>query len=140
MFYRRKYGERTKAGRLVPLALLPARTRDGRTNFDRAAFEDEGRAFLHYDKLFAKLRKLYPWIDSKTIGFYLEDLKTALAKATSIEPVLNLYGPQLVSSDARKGTLPITDALVEMLLEKFTHPAPRGPHEAKQPDQVAIAI
>src|SRR5271169_4398410 len=103
-------------------------------------FEDEEHAFLHYDKQFAKLRKLYPWIDSKTVGFYLDDLKGALAKTKSIEPVLNLYGPQLVSSDARKVVLPITDALVEMLMEKFVHPAPRGPHEAKQPDQVAMAI
>ena len=103
-------------------------------------FEDEGHAFLHYDKQFAKLRKLYPWIDSKTVGFYLDDLKSALAKTTCIEPVLNLYGPQLVSSDARMVTLPITDALVKMLMGKFVHPAPRGPHEAKQPDQVAIAI
>jgi hypothetical protein len=103
-------------------------------------FEDEGHAFLHYDKQFAKLRKLYPWIDSKTLGFYLDDLKSALAKTTCIEPVLNLYGPQLVSSDARKVTLPITDALVKMLMGKFVQPAPRGPHEAKQPDQVAIAI
>src|SRR5271168_974551 len=91
-------------------------------------FEDEGRAFLHYDKHFAKLRKLYPWIDSKAIGFYLEDLKSALAKTTGIEPVLNLYGPQLVSSDARKVILPITDALVKMLMGKFVQPAPRGPH------------
>jgi hypothetical protein len=67
-------------------------------------------------------------------------LKAALAKATSIEPVLNLYGPQLVSSDARKVTLPITDTLVKMLLGKFVNPAARGPHEPKQPDQVAIAI
>jgi len=103
-------------------------------------FEDEGRAFLHYDKQFVKLRKLYPWIDSRTVGFYLDDLKNALAKATCIEPVLNLYGPQLVPSEARKVTLPITDALVKMLMGKFVQPAPRGPHEAKQPDQVAIAI
>lgn len=103
-------------------------------------FEDEGRAFLHYDKQFAKLRKLYPWIDSKTVGFYLDDLNSALAKATSIEPVLNLYGPQLVWSDARKVVLPITDALVKMLMGKFVQPAPRGPHEAKPPDRVSIAI
>ena len=103
-------------------------------------FQDEDHAFLHYDKQFVKLRKLYPWIDSKTVGFYLEDLKNALAKTTSIEGVLNLYGPQLISSDARRVALPITNSLVEMLLEKFVQPAPRGPHEAKQPDQVAIAI
>jgi hypothetical protein len=103
-------------------------------------FEDEEHAFLYYDKQFAKLRKLYPWIDSKTVGFYLDDLKNALAKTKSVEPVLNLYGPQLVASDARKVVLPITDALVETLMVKFVHPTLRGPHEAKQPDQVAIAI
>ncbi len=103
-------------------------------------FEDEAHAFLHYDKHFAKLRKLYPWIDPKTVGFYLDDLKSALARTTSIEPVLNLYGPQLVSSDVRKVVLPITGAMVEMLMEKFVQPTLRGPHEAKQPDQVAIAI
>jgi hypothetical protein len=103
-------------------------------------FQDEEHAFLHYDKQFAKLRKLYPRIDPKSVGFYLDDLKDALAKTRSIEPVLNLYGPQLVSSDARKVVLPITDALVRMLMEKFVQPTPRGPHEAKQPDQVAIAI
>jgi hypothetical protein len=103
-------------------------------------FEDEEHAFLHYDKQFAKLRKLYPWIDSKSVGFYLDDLQGALARTNSIEPVLNLYGPQLVWSDARKVVLPITGALVEMLMEKFVQPAPRGPHEARQPDRVAIAI
>jgi hypothetical protein len=103
-------------------------------------FQDGEHAFLHYDKQFAKLRKLYPWIDSKSVGFYLDDLKDALAKTKSIEPVLNLYGPQLVASDARKIALPITDALVSMLTEKFVRPAPRGPHEVRQPDQVAIAI
>jgi hypothetical protein len=32
------------------------------------------------------------------------------------------------------------DSLVEMLMEKLVQPAPRGPHEAKQSDQVAVAI
>lgn len=103
-------------------------------------FEDDQHAFVHYDKQFAKLRKLYPWIDPKSVGFYLDDLRNALARTKNIEPVLNLYGPQLVSSDARKVVLPITSALVAMLMEKFVQPVPRGPHEAKQPDRVAIAI
>ena len=54
-------------------------------------FEDEDHAFLYYDKQFAKLRKVYPWIDSKTVGFYLDDLKSALTKAKIIEPVLNYF-------------------------------------------------
>jgi hypothetical protein len=103
-------------------------------------FDDEEHAFLYYDTHFAKLRKLYPWIDSKTLTFYLDDLRSALANTKSIEPVLNLYGPQLVPSDIRKVLLPITDAMVETLMEKFVHPAPRGPNETKQPDGVAIAI
>jgi hypothetical protein len=103
-------------------------------------FDDEEHAFLHYDRHFAKLRKLYPWIDPKTVAFYLDDLTGALAKTNSVEPVLNLYGPQLVSSEARRVALPITGALVAMLMDKFVQPAPRGPHEARQPDQVAIAI
>jgi hypothetical protein len=37
-------------------------------------FEDDEHAFLYYDKQFAKLRKLYPWIDSKTVGFYLDEM------------------------------------------------------------------
>jgi hypothetical protein len=103
-------------------------------------FHDEDHAFLHYDRQFLKLRKLYPWIDSKAVGFFLDDLKGALAKTTSIDALLNLYGPQLVSSDARQISLPITDAVIEMLLGKFVHPSARGPHEAKPADQVAIAI
>jgi hypothetical protein len=103
-------------------------------------FEDEERAFLYYDKQFVKLRKLYPWIDSKTVAFFLDDLKNGLAETKSIDPVLNLYGPQLVASDARRVVLPITDALVEMLMAKFVQPVPRGPHDAKQPDKVAIAL
>ena len=88
-------------------------------------FDDEGHAFLHYDKQFGKLRKLYPWTDPKAVGFYLEDLKSALAKTKCIDPVLNLYGPQLASSDPRKVVLPITDALVKMLMGKFVQPAER---------------
>ena len=103
-------------------------------------FEDEGHAFLHYDKQFAKLRKLYPWIDSKTVGFYLEDLKSALSKAKGIDPVLNLYGPQLVSSDARKVVLPITDALVKMLMGKFVQPAPRGPQHLFREALAELAV
>jgi hypothetical protein len=101
---------------------------------------DEDHALLHYDKQFAKLRKLYPWIDSKIVAFYLDDLSRAVAKTKNIETALNLYGPQLIPSDARKVALPITEALVGTLMEKFVRPAPRAPQEPKGPDQVAIAI
>jgi hypothetical protein len=88
--------------------------------------EDGRNAFLHYDEHFAKLRRVYPWLDLAVVKFYLEDLRAALNKSTNIEATLNLYGPQLVASDSRRIALPITETLVDLLIHKFVLPAAKA--------------
>jgi hypothetical protein len=104
--------------------------------------EDGRNSFVYYDHHFGKLRRLYPWLDLSMVHFYLDALEGALSKSINAESTLNLYGPQLVASDSRRIALPITEALVDLLMRKFVLPAPKVAvaHEEKPVDAVAQSI
>jgi len=87
--------------------------------------EDYGRSYsVLYDAKFPKVHCIAPNAEPELIKFYLDDLDDALRSRSGDDPILTLrrYGPQLVASDERLVSLPITETTKLRLLERFVGP------------------
>jgi hypothetical protein len=86
--------------------------------------EEYGRSCsVLYDAKFPKVHCIAPHAEPELIKFYLDDLDDALRRSGD-DPILTLrrYGPQLIASDERLVSLPITETTKLMLLERFVGP------------------
>ena len=87
--------------------------------------EEYGRSYsVLYDEKFPKVHCIAPHAEPELIKFYLDDLHDALRSRTGDDPILTLrrYGPQLIASDERLVSLPITETIKLRLLERFVGP------------------
>jgi hypothetical protein len=86
--------------------------------------EEHGRRYsVLYDAKFPKVHCIAPHAEPELIKFYLDDLDDALRRSGD-DPILTLrrYGPQLIASDERLVSLPITESTKQRLLERFVEP------------------
>ena len=120
------YQPRPEDGERIALALI---------------IEEDGRARLHFDSEFSKIRRLFPATDVEGLRFVLENLRSDLVGVSEISSVLGAYGPQIIASSARKIILPISNEIVLMLLEKYILPAqPISNARRQKPDPIAERI
>ena len=105
-------------------------------------FEDsKGGAAIEYDPTFAKAAKVFPNLDSSSFEFFLDGLRVALVRASSVETVIGMYGPQVAASVARKIAVPVTRSAIEVLMTKFVYPAKKTRQPSKKKvDKVAQEI
>jgi hypothetical protein len=88
--------------------------------------EEYGRRYsVLYNEKFPKVHCIAPNAEPDLIRFYLDDLDDALSNRSGDDPILILkrYGPQLVASDERLVSLPITETTKLRLLERFVGPS-----------------
>jgi hypothetical protein len=97
--------------------------------------EDRARSYsVLYDDKFPKVRCIAPHYEPELIKFYLDDLGSALRNDSGDDLTLTLrrYGPQLIASEERFVSLPLTDATKLRLLERFVSPGIKSAGEAMQ--------
>jgi hypothetical protein len=85
-------------------------------------FDDGGKAFVEYDRKFAKALKLYPGLDTEGLAFSMESLRSEISGTKEIEAVINSYGPQIAASTPRRIALPITEEAIQMLAHRYIYP------------------
>jgi hypothetical protein len=94
--------------------------------------EEYGRSYsVLYDDKFPKVHCIAPGAEPELIKCYLDDLDDALRSRSGDDPILILrrYGPQLIASEERLVSLPITETTKLRLLERFVGPC--GVSDAK---------
>ena len=80
---------------------------------------------VHCDWQFKKTLRLYRWVDAKILTVTLNSLSEVLASGGgSLEEAVGRFGPQFTASAPREFVLPLTSALVEILLDKFVNVTP----------------
>jgi hypothetical protein len=106
--------------------------------------QENHRTSLYFDRQFPRLKKVLGDLELDALEYYLEDLRRALFRSGDPESVLNTFAPQIVPSDARKVSLPLSETALRVLLQKLLQPSPRltsAPEEAVTPvDPVSKAI
>ena len=81
-----------------------------------------GQIQVEYDPAFTKVGKLFPDADPAALAFCLDSLRHDLRSADSIQAILNGYGPQFATSEARRLALPVQPATIEMLKARYLYP------------------
>jgi len=95
-------------------------------------FDDKAhRPVVEYDPAFSKALKLYSDLDTGGLRFCLESLRADLRTSDQIEATLNSYGPQVLASNARRITAPVSEQVVEMLLSRYVYLS-KGKHARKE--------
>lgn len=81
--------------------------------------ENRSRSVLYDDK-FQKVRCIAPSYEPELVKFYLDDLDSTLRNCEDdLALILRRYGPQLVASEERLVSLPLTDSARFSLLQRF---------------------
>jgi hypothetical protein len=89
----------------------------------------EGRSCaVLYDKKFPKVHCIAPGYEPELVKFYLDDLAANLQPKNADELTLTLrrYSPQLIASEERSISLPVTDQVRMTLLKRFVLPASKS--------------
>lgn len=82
--------------------------------------DERGRYTILCDSKFHKLRCIAPDFEPELVAFYLRDLEANLDRSTEpIEVTLRRCAPQMLVSEPRSITSPITDTAKQRLLERF---------------------
>ena len=83
-------------------------------------FEERRSRSVVYDDKFQKVRCIAPSYEPELMKFYLDDLDSTLQNSEDdLTLILRRYGPQLVASEERLVSLPLTDTTRFSLLERF---------------------
>jgi hypothetical protein len=82
--------------------------------------QDGDRYTILSDKKFPKLQCIAPSFEPELVRFYLEDLETGLRKSPGeIDFLLQRFVPQLLASEERRLSLPLSESQKFQLLERF---------------------
>ena len=101
---------------------------------------EHGQIQVEYDPAFTKVSKLFPDADAAALAFCLDTLRLDLRSADSVQSVLNSYGPQFATSEARRLALPVQPATIELLKARYLFPAKRPKTKREPEDKVSQEI
>lgn len=84
-------------------------------------FQDRRSLSVLYDGRFPKVRCIAPSYEPELVKFYLDDLDATLRRRSEddLGLILRRYGPQLVASEERIVSLPLSESKKLSLLERF---------------------
>jgi hypothetical protein len=86
-------------------------------------FQEPGRRpRVEFDEKFSKVQKVFPATDPDTLAFYFQSIAEELLGGAPIEPVLNAFWPQLVTSKPRSVMSPISAEVLEHLIARYLLP------------------
>jgi hypothetical protein len=97
-------------------------------------FQDQRSCTVLYDHKFPKVHCIAPFYELELVKFYLDDLASTVQNTSGDDLILALrrYGPQLIASEERFVSLPVTESVKVRLLERFVAPCGKPKAEVKR--------